>query len=195
MNIRICLPLLLAVSTVSTMAVAGDNYVGADVMLMTYEEPGLPSADFKGLQVKFGTELDSGIGFEARLGTGLSDAEHKNITIFVPGIGLANGNGTSNMDLMLGAYMTANLPVNDTFKVYGLFGITSIELTQEGTFTAVGFPPVSFSSSSRDTSLSLGAGVSVAASDSVSVSLEYVSLYDKDDVTIKGLNLGVKSKF
>ena len=186
MNIRICLPLLLAVSTVSTMAVAGDNYVGADVMLMTYEEPGLPSADFKGLQVKFGTELDSGIGFEARLGTGLSDAEHKNI--FIPGFGMANG--TSNMDLMLGAYMTANLPVNDTFKVYGLFGATSVELTQEGTIGGI-----SFSSSSRDTSLSLGAGVSVAASDSVSVSLEYVSLYDKDDVTIKGLNLGVKSKF
>ncbi|HEX5276985.1 MAG TPA: outer membrane beta-barrel protein [Fluviicoccus sp.] len=194
MKLRTCLPLLLAVAAIPATALA-ENYVGADAMLMSYEEPGLADSDFNGLQLKMGTELDSGIGFEARLGTALSEAEHNNFSVFVPGVGMANASGTSNMDLMLGAYLTGNLPVNDSFKVYGLFGITSIELTQEGTMTVVGFPPTSFSSSSRDTSLSLGAGVSISASDSVSVNLEYFSLYDKDDIAIKGLNIGIKSLF
>ena len=69
---------------------------------------------------------------------------------------------------------------------YGILGFTRYELEVDN---------VLGSSSEDESDLSYGIGVNVAINDALSGNLEYMRYFDKDDVTIDGIGLGLTVRF
>ena len=157
-------------------ATPGNAYFGAQYSQITYKEDGVEDLNPSALIGRLGLNMSEYLSLEGRIGFGLS-----NDTAMVLGVPV-----DFESDSLFGAYLLGRLPVSDSFSIYGVIGFTSIEVTA----SVSGF---SVSDDGSDTSF--GAGMEFGFSDDVSMSLEYMSYYDKEGVSIDAVGLGVNVEF
>ena len=193
MHINKTLPLALALTGVAAPALAvdqGENYLGGGFGMLSYDT----DAEFQGEQLEFdptalvwraGHGVVDNFAVEGRLGFGLSD---DSVTRPI------NGNaGTieAEIDQFFGIYGVGYLPINDTFSVYGLAGITSGELTATGKVNGTTVAE----ESDDDTDFSYGVGAELGLTEDISGYAEWVSYFDEDDYDITGVTVGAKYSF
>lgn len=101
------------------------------------------------------------------------------------GIGLKGEDydgGSLDLNKLIGGYIKAGMPVNDSFVPYVIVGSTNIELEAGGE-----------SASESDTSF--GLGFDFGLNEKTFFAIEYMNYFDKNGAEINGFSLGIKSKF
>lgn len=131
-----------------------------------------------------GISLTPHLAAELRLSSGISDSS-KSI----------DGNGDTaklklKQKLTYGLYLKGIVPVTRSFSLYALVGGTHFKAELKGK-SALG----SVSETDSDSDFSYGAGLIFDASMNTSINLEYARLYNKDDIDIRGLLLGINYHF
>lgn len=149
----------------------GSLYAGLNYTFFNLEDDS-DDADVGALSAKVGALATPYFGVEARAGFGVDDDRVNGIDYSV--------------DNFFGGYATLNLANESPATPYVIFGLTRVELEAEGPFTTV---------TDDDSDFSYGIGVNVEMAPQVSGNLEYMRYYDKDDVTVDGLGLGVTFNF
>lgn len=120
-RIVIAISLLAAASA----AIAGGQYAqrgdlapyfGLDVGVLHYNDHGTSAFNPSVVLARVGLPITSYLGFEARLGTGLSNDDRRGNSVGVGTLG--------------GGYLKGLLPVTPMFSLYGVAGIGSITLNR-----------------------------------------------------------------
>ncbi|ART81002.1 porin family protein [Oceanisphaera avium] len=148
------------------------NYVGGNILASKYDEDRGGSADLVSLYGRLGTEFSENFSGELRLGTGIDD---DNI-----------GRTKIEQDLFYGAYVRGGIPLGDVFFPYAVLGVTHTKIKYSGPFN-------SYTNSGSDVSFGLGTDVHLNAN--TDLNIEYMSYYDKNDVSIDGFAVGVTYRF
>lgn len=149
----------------------GALYAGLNYSFFTLENDAA-DADVGTLSAKVGALATPYFGVEARAGFGVDDDR-------VGGVDYS-------LDNFFGGYATLNLANETPATPYVIFGFTRVELEAEGPF---------ITRSDDESDFSYGVGVNIEMAPQVSGNLEYMRYYDKDDVTIDGLGVGVTFNF
>lgn len=179
--------MMLALTLSATGAQAADTYAGVDFLIADYQESAMSdSVAPKAIEVKYGIQMDQNLGVEFRLGTGISNGKTSNLLVNRPSGPIIVPNFEASLDLLLGAYGRAALPVTDNFQVYALAGVASIETTHI-------VPGINITNT--DTNFSYGAGFAFKPNETTTISTEYMMLVDNNDLQITSLNLGFAMKF
>lgn len=183
---------LVAAAMISAgSAQAADTYIGLDIAKAEYQESGMSSAvEPKVIQVKLGLQADKNLGMEFRLGTGLSEGTGSNIGISTPLGSVKASRVDVSLDLLLGVYGKASLPVNDSFEIYGMAGLTAVETTADVTIAGM-----TGSATTNGTEFSYGAGFAFRPNEKTTLTTEYAMLVDNGEVQISSLALGFALKF
>lgn len=148
-------------------------YAGANYTFVSIEDDTI-DADLGTLSGKVGANVTPYFGLEARAGFGVKDDD------------VANGFAEVSANSFFGAYATLSLANESPVTPYAILGFTRYELELE---SAVG------SEKDDDSDLSYGIGVNVAMTEALSGNVEYMRYYDKDDITIDGIGLGLTVNF
>lgn len=150
----------------------GGLYAGANYTFVDLEGNGLDS-DLGTLSGKVGANITPFFGVEARAGFGVKDDSI-----------------TSSTDLsanaFYGGYATLSLANESPATPYAILGFTRYELELESPLGT---------SRDDDSDLSYGLGVNLAITEALSGNLEYMRYFDKDDVTIDGIGVGLTVSF
>lgn len=93
------------------------------------------------------------------------------------------------LNYVVGAYVRANLPVNDQFRLYGRVGAVNAEL--EASASGGGF---SFTESSSDSGVGYGAGAEVMLSQQFGIRGDYTR-YDIEDLEADAFTVAAVFKF
>ncbi len=163
----------LLLSAVSLSAQA-DNYIGGDLGFTTVDT----GTSFSPLaaQFKIGTYINDNFAVEGRLGAGISEDEKSGTDV--------------KIKHLVGAYARGILPVNDKAEVYGLIGVTNVDIDA----TAGGS-----TSGTSDSGLSLGIGINVKLDRDFALNFEYANLYDDEvdgaDLKVSSFSLGATMLF
>lgn len=147
-------------------------YAGLNYTFMNVDYGSNVDGDLETLSGKVGVMATPYIGVEARAGFGTSDDRVLGADI--------------SIDSLFGGYATLNLPTNTPITPYAVLGFTRISSEAD-------IPGGSYSDDDSDVSYGLGVNVDMARN--VAANLEYMRYYDKDDVTLDGLSLGVAFRF
>lgn len=91
-------------------------YFGLSVGVLRYQDRGASTFSPSVVLARVGLPITSYLGFEARLGTGLSSDDLRGYSVSVGSLG--------------GAYLKGLLPVTPMFSLYGVAGIGSITLNR-----------------------------------------------------------------
>lgn len=151
----------------------GGLYAGANYTFVDLEGNGLDS-DLGTLSAKVGANITPYFGLEARAGFGVQD---ESIT---PTTDLS-------VNAFYGGYATLSLANESPATPYAILGFTRYELELDN---------ASFGSTRDDESdLSYGLGVNLAITEALSGNLEYMRYFDKDNVTIDGIGVGLTVSF
>lgn len=138
-------------------------YVGLDYLYIDIINYGYES-NIDGARVKLGAELNQYFALEGHIGAGFSSSD-------------SDQNGIDwEIDKFWGLYARGILPLHERVKLYGLFGITTIELEP----SAAG-QPLSF----NEAGYSYGLGVEFFPLDNLSIAMEFISLIDELSLTEK----------
>ncbi|MEX2473823.1 porin family protein [Marinobacter sp.] len=149
----------------------GNLYAGLNYTFFNLEDDSA-DADVGALSGKVGVLATPYFGVEARAGFGVDDDR-------VGGIDYS-------VDNFFGGYATLNLANESPATPYVIVGFSRLELEAEGPLGT---------RTDDDSDLSYGVGVNVEMAPQVSGNLEYMRYYDKRDVTIDGLGVGVTFNF
>ena len=145
---------------------------------------------------RMGSFINRYLALEARVGFGFSDdkvtkssldATEENEIIDQYGLDVEN---------LFGFYLLGNLAVANTIDLYGLIGITSLDVGTTTGQTIVNIATsdelVAFTrtGSRTENGLSYGLGGRVGITEKSSLNLEYMSYIDKSDFTFNSINIG-----
>ena len=138
-----------------------ETYIGVQYAMV--EEDDLELEPTAGV-LRLGTLTDEGVGFEFRLGTGISsDDDSENLPII----------GETSLDLeidyLLGLYLLAEAPVG-AGSIYGIIGFSKVEFTLEAENEILGSDSVS----EDESDLSFGFGANFGVSEKVRLNIEYI---------------------
>lgn len=154
-------------------AFAQDPYLGLNATFLEYSEDGVDDLDLNSVIGRVGGYFNPYVGAELRWGYGVNDDSAD----------VAGTSASLELDDMYGAYIKGGVPVGDTFYPYAIVGYTEQEVTvRSGSLGAA---------SDSDSDISYGLGVDVQLGEKIGLNLEYMSFYDKDDVEIQGLSIGI----
>ncbi|SFM57598.1 porin family protein [Marinobacter zhejiangensis] len=178
-SLLLALSLSGAAALSTTSAVAGDiyksggvgAYAGANYTFANIDF-GNADADVGTLGAKVGVMATPFFGVEARGGFGVDDDR-------VGGVEVA-------LDNYFGGYATLNLANESPATPYAIIGFTRVEVELDNGFMSV---------KEDESDLSYGLGVNIEMAPQISGNLEYMRYFDKDDVTVDGLGLGVTVTF
>lgn len=151
----------------------GGLYAGLNYTFMNADyNDSNADADLGTLSGKVGVMATPFLGVEARAGFGVDDDR----------VGIAD----VSIDNFYGGYATVNLANESPVTPYAVLGFTRVESEAD-----LG------SSTIRDdgSDVSYGLGVNMQFAPNLSGNLEYMRYYDKDNVTLDGLGLGVQVNF
>jgi opacity protein-like surface antigen len=126
---------------------------------------------------RFGSMSDQGIGFEGRLGMGLSSDDRTVSTIF------GDVDAELEIDTLFGIYLLAEGRAGAA-SVYGIIGYTQADFTLES--EALGIDE-----SDDESDLSYGFGANFGNSDKIRFNIEYMQYLDKNDVDASAISLGL----
>ena len=165
------LSLAAAALTCGVPALAA-NYVGGSIAAVNADFSIPQDADLVALYGRLGTEFSENFSGEVRLGTGIDD----------------DNLGITKVELnhFYGAYVRGGIPVADVFFPYAVVGFTRAELERSNRFG---------STKDSGTDVSFGVGTDIRISHNVDLNVEYMSYYDKNDVSIDGFAAGITYRF
>ena len=175
MHINKTLPLVMALAGSVSPALAqekiGEGYMGFSVGAIDVDVDGTSGATPTTAIAHFGNNLTDYLGFEFRIGTGITDEDIS-----------ANGTtGDVSLNSLYGAYGVGRIPLADGFSLYGLAGFTHGEVK----FLGAGGTA---EESEGDTSYGIGARVS--PTDRFSVFIEYAQYLDGTSYDVSGGSIG-----
>ncbi|WP_166263837.1 porin family protein [Marinobacter caseinilyticus] len=146
-------------------------YAGGNYTFVNVDGNGF-DADLGTLSGKVGANVTPFLGLEARAGFGVDDDTQNGVEL--------------SADNFFGGYATLNLANESPATPYAIFGFTRYELEAQSFFGTV---------SDSESDFSYGLGVNLALSEELSGNIEYMRYFDKDDVTIDGIGLGLTVNF
>jgi opacity protein-like surface antigen len=183
----------------SAIANESKNYAGFQYGMVEVESSsaGIPmSHEPTALVGRMGSFINRYLALEARVGFGFSDdkatmsrldATEENEIIDQYGLDVEN---------LFGFYLLGNLTVVNTVDLYGVIGITSLDVGTTTGQTIVNIATsdelVAFTKtgSRTENGLSYGLGGRVGITEKSSLNLEYMSYIDKSDFTFNSINIG-----
>ena len=172
--------MLIAGLLVASSAFAGDeSYMEFSHIGLKYTEPGIstkPTA-FRGI---LGFKQSDTLAYEAVLGTGLSDGTFR----------YYNANGTVGISSMIGFFAKASNKLSDDIEVFARAGLVSAKV--DGSASAGGYR-VSQGSSGSD--FAYGVGIKYNLNKDYGLVVDYMNYYNKSDIKIQGLRVGVSLKY
>lgn len=166
---------MLALLALPLAATAGEGvYVGGAFSQLQYEEDGFDEMNPKAIGVVIGSQLSRNLAVEGRLAFGSATDSVDTIA----------GEIEVDVDSLLGGYVKALAPLNDSFALYGMMGLTLLEMTATATGAGV-------SVSDNDSGISFGVGAQVMAGDKVRITVEWAKLITGDAYDLSGMTVGV----
>lgn len=172
--------MIIAGLLVASSAFAGDeSYMEFSHIGLKYTEPGIstkPTA-FRGI---LGFKQSDSLAYEAVLGTGLSDGTFR----------YYNANGTVGISTMIGFFAKASNKLSDDIEVFGRAGLVSAKV--DGAASAGGYR-VSQGSSGSD--FAYGVGIKYNLTKDYGLVVDYMNYYNKSDIKIQGLSVGISLKY
>lgn len=176
-----------------------ENYVGLSYADTQYSEKGLPNFDLGAAVGRFGSKANDYVAVELRVGVGVSeDTVEKRVGY----------NGFSvdaefelELDKFYGLYLKGGVPVSYSLYPYVVVGFSDVTL--DATFETVIDAPfdgynnhkVSETDSLSENDFSYGVGVDFKLTDRMSLNAEYIKLYEKDDIEISSMSIGLGYSF
>jgi len=131
---------------------------------------------------RIGSMGDNGVGFEGRIGVGLSDDDISASDPFLGDISLE-----LEVDTVLGLYLVGQTTAGGAVSIYGIVGFTMVDFTVDVDAGILG----SASDSDDESDLSYGFGANFDVSDKVSLNIEFMQYLDKDDFDASAVSVGV----
>jgi len=197
---------LLMLMGVFNSAVANDanNYSGFQYGVLDYDGTnlGVPLS-FKPstLVGRMGSFINNYLALEARVGFGLSDS-----TVTISRIDTTLGHEIIeqyeyDVENIFAFYLLGNIPVSNRFDIYGLVGMSSVDVettinsTEIHMATSTEVASFNDTNSATENGLSYGLGASFKVAGKTSLNLEYMSYLDKSDLAIKLFSVGVLFNF
>lgn len=170
---------LIAAATLSPLASAQstDNglYGELDYVSMGYKEPST-NTTLGAMRAFIGNNASENMVVELMVGTGAGNGT--GTVLNVP--------YTIKIGSMLGLFVKAKAKLLPDLEVYGRLGYTRIDRTME----VLGF---SASDTGDDVSYGIGLGYKVAAK--TYITADYMSYYNKNNITFQGASVGVRFRF
>ena len=154
------------------------NFYLGGVYTFTFVDLNLPSGEEfspTALVFKGGYDLIDYVGLELRAGAGVTEGSRVS----------AGVERTLSIDALYGGYLKLQGGGRE-FNPYFMLGYT------QGEFEAA---DGTTSTKVDDSSASFGIGVDGVLSETVFYTLEYMHYYDKDDVTVSGVGVGITARF
>lgn len=191
--------LMLWVGGNSAIANESKNYAGFQFNVVDAENSSarVPlSFEPTALVGRMGSFINRHLALEARVGFGFSDdkvtmsslgATEENEIIDQYGLDVEN---------LFGFYLLGNFPVSNIINLYGVIGITSLDVATTTDQTIVHRATlnelVAFTKtdSSTENGLSYGLGAGIGITEKSSLNLEYMSYIDKNDFKFNSINVG-----
>lgn len=179
---------LIALATSSLLAASASAfadgnssgfYVGVADSAITYDSV-IGDIDNNLLTVTGGYSFSNNLGMEVVAGTSLSDGSKT-----VSGVKV-----TAELASYYGAYLTAKLPVGDSFEINSKVGYASLTMdlkATDGTTTV--------KDSASDSSLSWGIGADYKINKSLKAGVEYMSYYNTSTEDVTGIGANLKYSF
>lgn len=172
--------MIIAGLMVASSAFAGDDsYMEFSHIGLKYSEPGIttkPTA-FRGI---LGFKQSDSLAYETVIGTGLSDGTFR----------YYNANGTLGVNSMIGFFAKASNKLSNDVEVFGRVGLVSAKV--DGSASAGGYR-VSQGSSGSD--FAYGVGVKYNLTKDYGLVIDYMNYYNKSDIKIQGLSVGVSLNY
>lgn len=162
----------VAALSVGSQAMA-EHYVGGNLSALQVEEDWSgENANLVALYGRLGTEFNQYFSGELRLGTGIDDDKINGVTV--------------ELNHFYGAYVRGTLPVTNAFYPYVVVGVTRAELEAKVPGTAV---------SDSGSDVSFGVGTDIRLTSNTDLNLEYMNYYDKDNLSVDGISVGLTYRF
>jgi opacity protein-like surface antigen len=177
--------ILLGLSTSAFSA--NENYFSAGYGMLTYSEPDLDIDGISTLNLGLGHMFTPNWGIEGRVSLGLASGDKDTTVLTVP------VNIEVNLDSSYALLGVANYPVSEKFNVFVKAGLASVARSGTGTIISTG-QSVDIPSDTA-TSVTYMGGASYAFTKRFLVEFEAGSYYDKDNISVTGVGLGIKSTF
>lgn len=190
------------------------TYVGVGVSVLDMKSSNSDtSTDFSAVDFRLGQEANRFISGEFRLGVGVDGGSYSDKSDGQKTTFLADGTNelttkteSSNASLKLkyytGVYLRGTLPVADVIFPYAIIGATHVKMDTDITNNSTLVSPTKNESKRDVTSLSgsgtgfsYGVGIDIPMAINFDLNLEYMSYYDKDEISLKGFSAGVTYRF
>jgi hypothetical protein len=180
---KILLVSLLSSAVTGVMAQSDNKesgfYVEAGLIQAYYKEPSLNFNNAMG-SLKGGYNIDKNFAIEGMYAGNLNSSSGYVGAVYV----------TAQVQNAYGIYGKAKIDLNDIFAIYAKAGATNGTVSASASFGG------NFASAfASGTSPSFGAGVQANISKETYASLEYMSYYNRNSVTIAGPSINVGYKF
>ena len=162
-----------------------NSYLDFGYSMMTYSE-GSTSLKPTGIRAIYGQNTAENFGWEALLGLGMNEdaIAYPRATIGV------------KISSVLGVYAKGYVKPSDSFELFGRLGFANMSRTgscaPSATCTAAG---VAASQTDSGNSISYGAGVKFEVSKNISIIADYMSYYNRSDISVNATTLGVSYGF
>ena len=153
----------------------GTRYMGVDYSMFTYDETGFPEAEPSALRLKAGYFFTDNVAVEGQLGFGIED---DTITSGIP--------ITLELDNFISVLLRGQIPLANTFNIYGVVGMTRADLTASSGAIAI---------SDADTSVSFGVGADFEVSDDMYLNVDYMSYLDETAYDLTAFSVGLRFNF
>ena len=159
--------------------IGGEPYFG--LQYAQIEEDDLDLEPTAGV-FRIGSMGENGIGFEGRIGVGLSDDDVSASDPFLGDISLE-----LEIDTVLGLYLVGETTGTGAVSVYGIVGFTVVDYTVDVDAGILG----SGSDSDDESDLSYGFGANLDVSDKLSLNIEFMQYLDTNDIEASAISVGV----
>lgn len=162
-----------------------NSYLDFGYSMITYSE-GSTSLKPTGIRAIYGQNTSENFGWEALLGLGMNEdaIAYPRATIGV------------KISSLVGVYAKGYVMPSDSFELFGRLGYANMtragSCSPSATCTAAG---VATSQTDSGNSISYGAGIKFAVSKNISIVGDYMSYYNRSDITVNATTLGVSIGF
>lgn len=174
------LAVLILALFVSTVVQAGKSgaFFGGGYSFVNIDAEGLAEFDMGALDVAGGLMFSEFLGFDARLGLGVSE-DTKELNV-----GILTTQSEMSLTRYYGLYLRPQYRL-DSLQVYGLFGYAGADVELNVKNTRLDFE-------GSDSGMSYGGGIGFSPDSTLFFNLEYLKLLSGDEYDFNGINLRIE---